>query len=111
MNNTFTLNGLTVSAREFNFNALCDLDNYGISIQDVGDKPMAFVRAYIALCMNTSLEEAGQNVNDHIVNGGTLDDIFAAINKELENSGFFHALQDRPEGVQKKTPTSKKATK
>lgn len=100
--NTFNINGTTVTAKTFDFNTLCDFDDYGISIQDIGNKPMAFVRAYVACCMNVSLEKAGQEINNHVVNGGKLDDIFDVINKELENSGFFRAMQGEPEKVPKK---------
>lgn len=107
--NTFTLNGNTIVAKEFDFNTLCEFDDHGVSIQDVGSKPMAFVRAYVACCMNVSLEKAGQEINDHVVNGGKLDDIYNAINKELENSGFFRAMQAESEEIPKKiaTKTSK----
>ena len=100
--NTFSINGTTVTAKTFDFNTLCDFDDYGVSIQDIGSKPMAFVRAYVACCMNVSLEEAGKEINDHVVNGGKLDDIFNAINKELENSGFFRAMQGESEEIPKK---------
>ena len=103
--NTFNINGTTVTAKTFDFNTLCDFDNYGVSIQDIGSKPMAFVRAYVACCMNASLETAGQEINNHVINGGKLDDIFEVINKELETSGFFQAMQGETEEVPKKVTT------
>lgn len=109
--NTFTLNGNTVTAREFDFNLMVQLDDYGVSIQDAGAKPMAFIRAYVALCLNRSLDEAGQVINDHIVNGGNFDDLLQVINKELENSGFFRALQSEQQAVQKKAPAGTRKAK
>lgn len=106
--NTFTLNGNTVVAKEFNFNTVVEFDNYGVSIQDITDKPLAFVRAYIALCMGSTLDEAGQAINDHIVSGGNLNDIFDVINREMEISGFFRALQGEQKEVQTKAPKSTK---
>lgn len=103
--NTFNINGTLVTTKTFDFNTLCDFDSYGVSLQDIANKPMAFVRAYVACCMNTSLEMAGQEINNHVINGGKLDDIFEVINKELENSGFFRAIQGKPEEVPKKVTT------
>lgn len=108
---TFTLNGNSVVAKKFDFNALCELDNYGVSIQDMTNKPFAFIRAYIAYSMGLSLDDAGNEVEKHIENGGKLDEMFRIINKELEESGFFRALQNEPEEIQKETPTSKRKTK
>lgn len=106
--NTFEVNGITCTAREFDFNALVEFDNYGISIQDVADKPFAFIRAYVAYCMHTDLEEAGKAINDHVVSGGKLDQIFEVINTEMEKSGFFHALSNEPKEVPKRTTTGTK---
>ena len=108
---TFNLNGITVVAKEFDFNALCELDNYGVSMQDIGSKPMAFVRAYVAYCMNDSIEMAGQNINDHVINGGKLDDIFGVINTEMEKSGFFRALEGGPKEVPAKATAGQKKAK
>lgn len=108
---TFTLNGISVDAKEFNFNTLVELDNYGISIEDMTTKPLSFVRAYVAYCLGSKLEDAGQALNDHIVSGGDLNDIFEAINTEMENSGFFRALQTGQEKIQEKTPKSQKKEK
>lgn len=109
--NTFTLNGNTIVAKEFNFNTVCELDNYGVSMQDIGSKPMAFVRAYLAYCMNDSLEMAGQAINDHVVSGGNLDDIFSVINKEMESSGFFRAMDRGQEEVPAKATAGQRKAK
>lgn len=108
---TFVINGNEVKAKGFDFNALVDFDSYGVSIQDMSDKPLTFIRAYVAYCMGVSLEEAGQNINDHIINGGKFDDVFKVVNEALEESGFFRALQDEPKEIQTTTTTSKRKTK
>ena len=109
--NTFTINGNTVVAKEFNFNTLVEFDNYGVSIQDISEKPLSFVRAYVAYCMGATLNDAGQAINDHIVSGGKLDDIFDVINREMEISGFFRALQSEPKEVQTQATKSTRKAK
>lgn len=107
----FTLNGTSVDAKEFNFNTLVELDNYGVSMEDMTTKPLTFIRGYVAYCMGTSPEKAGQALNDHIVSGGDLNDIFEAMNAELEDSGFFRALQTEQTEVQAKNPKGQRKEK
>ena len=90
--NTFTLNGNTIIAKKFDFNLLCDLDDYGISIQDAGKKPMSLVRAYVALCANCDLATAGNMIQEHMTKD-SLDSVYDAMAKELEESDFFRNLQ------------------
>ena len=107
----FVINGKTYKAKEFNFNTLCDMDDYGVSLQDIAKKPMSFIRAYIALCMNATLEDAGSEIEGHLIGGGNLDDIYGVMNKELEESGFFRALQNEPKEVPTNTPKTPRKTK
>lgn len=77
---TFTINGNEVVAKEIDFNLLADFDNYGVSIEDASSKPLVFMRTYVACCMNKSAEEAGSEINAHIINGGNLGDIMDVMN-------------------------------
>lgn len=107
--NTFTLNGNRIVAKEFDFNLLCDLDDMGISIQDAGKKPLSFVRAYVAICMNIDLSTAGYEIQEHMKND-TLDAIFEVMNKEIDESDFFRNQQstdNQTEITEKKSKTSK----
>lgn len=106
--NTFTLNGNTIVAKKFSFNLLCDLDRFGVSIDDAGKHPLPFVRAYIALCMDADEETAGQELEAHLSNGNDLGDILDVMNKELEASDFFRAMSKQT-GTPTETP--KRTTK
>lgn len=101
--NTFSLNGTLVPAKRFDFNMLCNLEDLGVSIQDAQKKPMALVRAYVAICLNTGVDLAGQQMEEHIANGGSFEDIMNVMSKEMEDSDFFRNLN--------KPTTTKKATK
>ena len=105
--NTFTLNGNTIVAKPFDFNLLCDFDDFGVSIQDASKKPMSFVRAYIACCMNTDLDTAGNEIQSHMEND-SLDSIFEVINKEIEASDFFR--NNKPKTTPKKTTKAQGAS-
>lgn len=103
MNSTFTLNGNTIVAKRFDFNLVCDMEDMGVSIQKAQEKPMAMVRAYIACCLNADTETAGKQMEEHIIAGGSFDDVMAVMAKEMESSDFFRHLS-QPQTVQKKAP-------
>ena len=94
---TFTVNGKEYKAKAFDFNMMCDFEDMGISIEDMGKKPMAVVRAYFALCAGRGKDFAGKEMEAHLINGGSFDDVVSAMSEEMEKSDFFHALQQTAE--------------
>lgn len=105
---TFTVNGKEYKAKAFNFNLVCDLEEMGVALQDVQSKPMSMVRAYFILCSGKDKEFAGKEIESHIINGGTFEEIINAITAELEKSDFFRNLSKRTET--EVTENAKKAT-
>lgn len=94
---TFTVNGKEYKAKAFDFNLMCDFEDMGLSIADMGKKPIALVRAYFALCTGRDKEFAGKEMETHIMNGGTFDDIANAMSDEMEKSDFFRSLNKTAE--------------
>lgn len=99
------INGKEYKALEFDFNMICDLEDMGISMEEAGEKPMKMVRAYIGLCMGVPKEVAGNEMQNHIINGGDFSDAISVMMEMLEKSDFFRALDKKPE---KKTSTVQK---
>lgn len=93
MANTFTVNGKEYKAKELTYNALCRLEDFGVSMSDVQAKAFSFIRGYIAYCGDIGPEEAGKEIEAHVVKTGNLDAVSNAIEKAVENSGFFQAFQ------------------
>lgn len=89
---TFNINGKDVKAKAFDFNLICDLEDMGISVEKAQEIPLSMIRAYIGLCLGMSKENAGKEIEQHIVNGGTFEEASAAMSYEMENSDFFRAL-------------------
>lgn len=92
MTRTFTINGKLYQAREITFNTICDLEDAGVSLTEIEQKPISTVRSYFAICLGGNKEVAGQEIERHIINGGNLDEIMTAFREELADSDFFQAL-------------------
>lgn len=104
---TFTINGVTYTAKKFNFNTICDFEERGISLDSIAEHPMTFMRVYLAMCCGKSVEFAGDELENHLINGGTFEDLMNIVQLEMDESGFFQALN---KGAEKNTTKSKKTT-
>lgn len=92
-----TLNGVAYPAKEITFNDFCTFEEMGVDIQSIERKPLSFLRVYIALCMKTSLENAGDAMQKYIEDGGQMEDLLSAMSEAIENSGFFRTQQPTAE--------------
>ena len=92
MTRTFVINGKTYKAREITFNTICELEDAGVSLTEIEQKPISTVRSYFAICSGGNKEYAGREIEQHIINGGNLDEIMTAFREELADSDFFLAL-------------------
>lgn len=110
----FNVNGKSYKAREFDFNLLCDLEDQGLSLEDIDKKPMSLIRTYLAFCADITKEQAGREIEAHIENGGKFNDVVEAMSDQMSNSGFFRSLQQKDEATEDKetsTESPKKSRK
>lgn len=106
--NRFTVNGVTYTAKPFDFAMVCDLESVGVSIANANNMNMSFIRGYFAICADIDKEEAAHRIQEHIIKGGTLEDISDAMAKEMNESGFFRALSDNAKTDEGENPTESK---
>lgn len=102
------INGIEYRNVPLDFNAVCKLEDMGVDITSVDEKIMSTARAYAALCMRKPVSVAGQEIEKHVMNGGTLNEIYEAFGAEVEKSGFFQALQKQAEAEQTESEASEK---
>lgn len=95
--NRFTVNGVTYTAKPFDFGMVCELEDMGVTFEKIDKMPMSLIRAYFAVCADTDKATAASLIQSHMINGGKLDDVTDAMSKEMENSDFFRALQAKEE--------------
>lgn len=93
--NTFAINGKLYKAAPLTFNTVCDLDEMGISIEDMQRKPLSTIRGYFTVCIGGNKELAGAEIEAHILNGGKFDGIVEAMTKEIAASDFFQKMMNK----------------
>lgn len=111
MNRTFTINNKLYKAKAFDFNLLCDLEEQGLSLDDIEKKPMSLIRTYIAFCGNVTKEIAGREIEAHFIGGGNFDDVSKVLASEMEDSGFFRALRENTAESARETSTKSAKSK
>ena len=94
---TFTLNGVIYKAVPFDFNMMCELEDAGLSLAEVAKKPMLMARLYVSKCINGTVDEAGELINQHVIGGGNLAEILEIVGSEITESDFFRALTEKSE--------------
>ena len=102
MSRFFVINGKRYTAKPFDFNTVCDLEDNGVSLAEMSKKPMSMARAYFALCFGGSKEDARKEIQAHVKAGGDFNDLYKAMGDEMNESDFFQALnkaqtQENPE--------------
>lgn len=113
MTKMFAINGKSYKAKEFDFNLLCDLEDQGLSLDDIDKKPMSLVRTYLSFCAGITKEMAGKEIEAHIENGGKFNDVVEAMSDMMKDSGFFRSISKGKEEDEGETsapsPKTKKA--
>lgn len=93
MKKMFELNGNKYVAKEITFNAVCELEDMGISLMSADSKQLSVLRGYIAYCCGLSVEDAGKEIEKHLIGGNDLSDIAKAFANAIDESDFFQALR------------------
>lgn len=101
----FIVNGKEYTARAFDFNTVCDLEDMGISLEMMEEKPVSMLRAYFALCSNLNPADAGKQIELHLIGGGKMDAILNPMKTELNESDFFRALKAKAEEDTQENPS------
>lgn len=93
------------------FNVMCKWARLGIDISNTENAMMSFplIQAYVAELMKSDLEKAGNEIDAHLMNGGTFEDIANGLTEAFTESGFFRAIGKSEQTEEKET--SKKTSK
>lgn len=97
------INGKEYTLGEITFGTMCKLENMGINVSNMMDKPMNTVLAFATIAIGDK-KLAEKEMNEHLMHGGKLDSIVEGIQEAMSKSGFMKAIradktdtQDPPE--------------
>lgn len=104
----FELNAKTYEVEGFTFGTLCELENRKISLNDIQDKPMTFLREFISINTGLSSKDVEKEIEGHIINNGSLTEVMDNLSEIMEQSGFFQKLTEmgNSKGKKKASKTS-----
>ena len=91
----FEINGKEYEGAKFNYNAYCNLSEMGIPIDRLIGDPLVGVRGYLAISGGMTVEQAGDELEQHLINDGDLSGISKVFSDELNKSGFFQKMVAR----------------
>ena len=86
------INGKDYKVSDLDFNTVCKLEEKGINLNEINQKPFLVVRGFLAVIMDTDVDTAGKELSQHIINGGDFDELAVQISDLVEKSDFFQAL-------------------
>lgn len=92
---TFEVNRKQYKGKEFDFNLVCDLEDMGIQMEEMGQKTMSVIRAYFGACSGLGREAAGAELQAHIISGGDFAELLKVMSDEMNRSDFFRSLNER----------------
>jgi len=98
------INGTEYRNVPITFNVVCRLEEMGVNVSDMGSHMLTAVRAYAAICMKKNKKETGIEIEQHITNGGTMNDIITPFAEEVEKSDFFQNLAAQAQEAAKVQP-------
>ena len=91
MEKSITINSKEYKVPEINFGTICDLEDLGINFNDIEHKSFNFIRGLVAYTIGCDTRRANKEIEEHIGNGGGLDDFMPLI-KAVTESDFFQNL-------------------
>lgn len=90
-----TIGGIEFEPAPLTFNTLCVMEECGAPV-DAWDKlDMSILRGYLAASLNIDAKTAGDLIGEHIIGGGSLNELREAFRRSAEESDFFATLRNR----------------
>lgn len=89
--NTVKINNKIVIIKPIDFEAICKLEDLGFDVTKVGSKTFSSLRSSVAFHMGITLQEASSEIEEHIKNGGKVEE-FAPLLEAITESDFFQNL-------------------
>ena len=80
------INGIEFDAPELTLDNLLALENMGVAFDDIVQRPMNFLVAYVALGMGTDVESSKRAISAHLNRGGDLVAVLGELSEVVSRS-------------------------
>ena len=94
MDKSIIINGTEYDIPKFTFSAICSLERKGLDFQNIEKESFNFINILVSFVTGVSTQKAADIIDEHIKNGGSLDD-FTPLIEALVNSDFFQSLSKK----------------
>lgn len=98
------INGKEYRNVPITFNVFCKLEEMGVSVTNIENQLFTAARAYAGICMKKPAAYVGNEIEQHVINGGKITDIVNVFSQELEKSDFFQAMARQTAEEAEETP-------
>ena len=107
---TVKINNKKYEVPDLTFRHLAMMEEQGFSVLDAFRKRQIFLMAMGFVCVVTGedREEAERLLEQHVLGGGDIGDIYAAFGEAVDRSAFFKKMLGLGEEEQKKTSKTQK---
>ena len=107
---TVKINNKKYEVPDLTFRHLAMMEEQGFSVLDAFRKRQIFLMAMGFVCVVTGedREEAERLLEQHVLGGGDIGDIYAAFGEAVDRSAFFKNMLGLGEEEQKKTSKTQK---
>lgn len=97
MAKSFKINDKTYKPQEITFNTIAEMEDAGFDMSNFNKKMLSSIRSYFCVCSGLDVDDAGIEMEEHIKNGGDMQDLIACFQEAMERSDFIQALNKRAE--------------
>ena len=110
---TIKINNKNYIVPELTFRHFSQMEEQGFSVLEAFQKKQMFLLAMGFVCAVTGEDrnEAERLIEQHILGGGTIEDIMTAFGEAVSESGFFRKALGLDEEAEKKTKSNRKESK
>lgn len=100
--NKIILNGKEYKIKDVNFDGMCELEELGLSLTTVKNKPLTAFRALVSYYCDMPIEEATKEIEAHLRSGGDFTKIYSDLVERLSESGFFQLISAKQKTTESK---------
>lgn len=91
MEKSIVINSKEYKVPVMDFGTICTLEDLGVDFNNIQGKSFNLIRGLVACTIDCGIKKATKEINEHIENGGSIED-FSPLIEAVFESDFFQNL-------------------